>query len=133
MSKNETLCNFFRVQPRVAWTIRLVKNHDVLVSISAWFSQTLPLNHSCSSTNNPTCKYCIDYESYSAILEPTGVCDDQLDLLLVITSSHRADAYNRRTTIRNTWGKLDNINYNINRLFVLGRSTGLYQQGCTPV
>ena len=73
------------------------------------------------STIHPICKYCVNYQPYGAILEPTGVCDGNLDLLLVITSSHREDAYTRRNTIRRTWGKLDNPIYKINRLFVLGR------------
>ncbi len=68
-----------------------------------------------------SCKYCIPVEQYSAIVEPKGICQGrQLDLLFLVTSSHREDAAERRIMIRNTWSKLNNSSYKVHHVFVLG-------------
>ena len=64
------------------------------------------------------CKYCIDYRKYNTLLSPDSV----YDIVLLITSSHRKDAAQRRQILRSTWA--NNSFYlpslRVDHVFILG-------------
>ena len=63
------------------------------------------------------CKYCIDYRQYKTLVSP----EITYDIVLLITSSHRKDAAERRQAIRSTWA--NNSYYlplQVQHVFVLG-------------
>ena len=49
------------------------------------------------------CKYCVNHRKYDVILQPT-ISSHHYDLVLLITSSHRPGAKERRQAIRQSWG-----------------------------
>ena len=65
------------------------------------------------------CKYCIDYGQYETIISPEKV----YDIVLLITSSHRKDAAERREILRSTWA--NNSFYlpalRVAHVFILGK------------
>ena len=63
------------------------------------------------------CKHCIDYRQYKTLVSP----EITYDIVLLITSSHRKDAAERRQVIRSTWA--NNSYYlplQVQHVFVLG-------------
>ena len=47
------------------------------------------------------CKYCIDYRRYKTLVSP----EKTYDIVLLITSSHRKDAAERRQVLRSNMGE----------------------------
>ena len=60
-------------------------------------------NQSGETQSNESCKYCIDHRNYDVIFQPT-IASRHYDLVLLITSSHRPGAKERRQAIRQSWG-----------------------------
>ena len=69
-----------------------------------------------------TCKYCVNHRKYHPILKPHLCNSCHYDLVLLITSSQRPGAKERRHAIRQSWG---NDSYYLPRkvthLFLLGK------------
>ena len=69
-----------------------------------------------------TCKYCVNHRKYHPILKPHLCNSCHYDLVLLITSSQRPGAKERRHAIRQAWG---NDSYYLPRkvthLFLLGK------------
>ena len=79
------------------------------------------------------CKGCVDYTQYHVIIEPqlqqsplvedgTGTGSNDLDLLIVVPSSYRRDAAERRAVIRRTWANRAHLlpEFNTKHVFVMG-------------
>ena len=67
-----------------------------------------------------SCKYCVNHTIYKSVISP----QETLDIVLLITSSHREDAVARRETIRSTWGNDSYyLPHRIKHVFVFGKSS----------
>ena len=60
-------------------------------------------NQSGETQSNESCKYCVNHRKYDVMLQPT-IPSRHFDLVLLITSSHRQGAKERRQAIRQSWG-----------------------------
>ena len=70
--------------------------------------------------SNNSCVYCIDASKYKVLIEPKHVCRN-IDILMLITSSHRKDGMNRRMAIRKTWSNSSETNMKLGHIFILGK------------
>ena len=70
-----------------------------------------------SYTKLENCTYCVEYRIYKPIVSP----EQTYDIVLLITSSHRKDAVERRQVIRSTWANNSHyLPYKVQHVFVLG-------------
>ena len=68
-------------------------------------------------TKLENCTYCVEYGIYKPIVSP----EQTYDIVLLITSSHRKDAVERRQVIRSTWANNSHyLPYKVQHVFVLG-------------
>ena len=94
-------------------TLRNVK--ESLVSITEEFAKNVQTTNETDTASS--CRYCIDYRRYKTLVSP----DRTYDIVLLITSSHRKDAAERRQILRSTWA--NNSYYlplQVQHVFVLG-------------
>ena len=77
-------------------------------------------NQTEETQSNESCKYCVNHRKYDVILQPT-IPSHHFDLILLITSSHRPGAKERRQAIRQSWGN-DSIYTarKVSHIFLLG-------------
>ena len=64
------------------------------------------------------CKYCINHRIYRPVISP----EQKYDIVLLITSSHRKDAAERRHAIRSTWANDSHyLPKRVQHYFMLGK------------
>ena len=72
-------------------------------------------DYESSSTD---CKYCINHRIYRPVISP----EQKYDIVLLITSSHRKDAAERRQVIRSTWANDSHyLPKRVQHYFMLGK------------
>ena len=73
------------------------------------------------SSGNKLCRRCIDAKQYKSVITPLRSSMKKWDVVLLIISSHRKDALERREVIRKTWANTSiYLPVKIERLFILG-------------